>query len=39
MVWLIKPINRLLWSAFCFALPPDENAPDELAIYNQRALW
>ena len=39
MVWIIKAFNRLVWSAYYFALPPDENDPDELVLYNQRATW
>ena len=37
MVRLFKAFNRLVWSAYCFVLPPDENDPDILALYNQRA--
>ena len=34
--WISKCCNVLLWSGIYFALPPDENDAEEMAVYNRR---
>ncbi|TXT22915.1 MAG: hypothetical protein FD138_3351 [Planctomycetota bacterium] len=36
---LIKTLNRLLWAAYYFVLPPNENDREAMRLYNQRATW